>query len=266
MTPGRVTSAGRFFAQEYLRLMRGRLAIIIWAMIAYALLAIPFIMAKPHAELVAIFGGWLGAEGVHGKLILFIWVDASMNKLAIVIGPALSGGIIADEKAHGSFDLLLAKPIAPGDYFLIKLAAAAGALATFYLGAVLAALATFTWRVPGFPAGDFLALSAVHLFAALFSVSFAGLAAVVFGDRFRSMLASIVVLSLLVGAAFLGFYDPRLRTLSYANPFFNGVVLIGDLAHYGPLDILRPIAILIGFNAAVAALGRWRAIQILTRT
>jgi ABC-2 type transport system permease protein len=245
--------------------MHGRLATLIWAMIAYAVIAIPFLMARPHPELVSIFGHWLGAEGVHGKLILFIWVDASMNKIAIVLGPALAGGIIADEKARGSFDLLLAKPIAPGDYYLVKLTAAAVAAASSYLGGVMAALATFTWRVPSFSAGNFLALSVVHLFAVLFSVSFAGLAAVVFGDAFKSRLASIVVLSLLVGAAFLGFYNPALRLLSYANPFFNGVVLIGSLSHYGLPDLLRPIAVLVGFNVTVAVFGRWRAVQILTR-
>ena len=102
---------------------------------------------------------------------------------------------------EGSYGLRMGKPLAhlreyvtilrallwegavdfSGDYFTVKLAAASAALATFYLGAVAGALVIFPWLVTGFDAGDFLALSAVHLFAALFSATFAGLMAVIAG-------------------------------------------------------------------------------------
>ena len=36
-----------FFVQEYLRIMRSRLAMLIWAMLLYALAALPFLIAKP---------------------------------------------------------------------------------------------------------------------------------------------------------------------------------------------------------------------------
>jgi hypothetical protein len=117
--------------------------------------------------------------------------------------------------------------------------------------------------VAGFDAGDFMALSAVHLFAALFSATFAGTVAVISGNRLAGTLVSIVVLGLLVGFAFLGFYYPEFRAWSYLNPFFNGVILIGSLEHYSWFDIARPILVLIGFNVVVAVIGRWQAIRLV---
>jgi ABC-type transport system involved in multi-copper enzyme maturation permease subunit len=254
-----------FFVQDYLRIMRGRVAALVWAMIVYAVLAVPFILNGPQEEIVRALATWLGGEGIGSKLVLFIWVDATMNKLAIILGPVLAGGIIVEERARGSYDLLLSKPIAAGDYFTGRLAAASAALATFYLGAVVGALATFPWRVGGFDPGDFLALSVVHLFAALFSVTFAAMAAVLFGNRFTATLVSIIVIGVLVRLAFLGFYYPALRGPSYLNPFFNGVVLIGSLDHYGPIDVLRPILVLVGFNLLAAAIGRRRAVAMVAR-
>ena len=76
-----------FFAQEYLRIMRSRLAMLIWAMLLYTLVALPFLMAKPPPELLQPLRSWLGSEAVQAKLILFMWVDAAMNKFAVILGP-----------------------------------------------------------------------------------------------------------------------------------------------------------------------------------
>jgi len=262
---GRHRQLRLFFVQDYLRLMRGRVALLLWAIIIYALLFVPLIMNGPQEELVRALASWLGGADIGRKTILFVWVDATMNKLAVILGPVLAGGIIVDEKARGSYDLFLSKAVGAGDYFTVKLAAASAALATFYLGAAAGALIIFPWAVTAFDAGDFLALSAVHLFAALFSATFAGLMAVVFASRLTGMLVSIVVLATLVGFAFLGFYYPAYRAWSYLNPFFNGVVLIGSLDHYGFVDVARPILVLIGFNLAAAAIGRQRAITLIER-
>jgi ABC-type transport system involved in multi-copper enzyme maturation permease subunit len=262
LSPSR-NQLGLFFVQDYVRIMRGRVALLLWALIFYTLVLVPFIMSGPQQEFVRSLASWLGGEEIGRKLILFVWVDATMNKLAIIVGPVLAGGIIVDEKARGTYDLFLSKPIGAGDYFIVKLAASCAALVTFYLGAVAGALLTFPWRVAGFDAGDFLALSAVHLFAALFSATFAGLVAVISGNRLAGTLVSIVILGLLVGFAFLGFYYPEFRTWSYLNPFFNGIVLIGSLDHYGWIDIVRPILVLVGFNVIVTVIGRWQAIKLV---
>jgi hypothetical protein len=40
-----------FFVQEYLRIMRSSVALLIWAVLLYTLAALPFLMAKPSPEL-----------------------------------------------------------------------------------------------------------------------------------------------------------------------------------------------------------------------
>ena len=137
------------------------------------------------------------------------------------------------------------------------------AFATFYLAGALGALATFPWRVAGFDPGAFVALSTVHLFAAVFAVTFSAAVATVFQHKLVGMLVSISILGTLVGIAFLGFYYPALRTVSHLNPFFDGIVLIGRVENYGAWDILFPILVLIAFNLAVAAFGRRRAAALI---
>ena len=223
MRADRRPSIWPLLAQEYLRIMRGRLAILIWALLTYSLVAVPFIMAKPAPEVLNAIATWLGPENVEEKLILFTWVDAAMNKFAVILGPVLAGGIIAEERARGTLDLLAAKPIAASEYFSVKLVAATAAFATFYLVTTIGALVTFPWRVAGFDAGDFIALSAVHLFAGLFAVSFSATMALSFERKLTGMLVSVAVLGTLVGLAFLGFIYPAYWILSNFNPFFHGI-------------------------------------------
>jgi hypothetical protein len=220
-------------------------------------------MQKPQPDLVQAVETWLGAEAIPSKLVLLIWVDGAMNKLAFILGPVLAGGIIVEERARGLLDLLASKPIRAADYFTVKLAAAGAAFATFYAAGVLGAVPIFTWCVPGFDAGDFLALSAVHLFAGLFAVAFSGTMAVVIGRKLPGMLVSMMVLGTLVGFAFLGFIYPAYRGVSYLNPFFHGIVLIGSIDDYGAWDVLQPIGVLILFILAVAWVGRRRAAALL---
>jgi ABC-2 type transport system permease protein len=257
------SSALPFFVQEYLRVMRSRLAVLIWAVLVYTVIALPFLMAKPPSELIAFIEDWLGAESAHAKLLLFMWVDAAMNKLAVILGPALAGGIIVEERARGTLDLLAAKPIAAGDYYTVKLAAALAALATFYGAACLGAALTFPWRIDGFAVFDFAVLSVVHLFAALFAATFAGAMATFFSRRLTGMLVSVAVLGTLAGSAFLGFYYPAYRTISYFNPFFDGIVPIGRIGHLGLRDVIAPVVLLISFNLAFWLIGRHRAARLL---
>jgi ABC-2 type transport system permease protein len=108
----------------------------------------------------------------------------------------LAGGIIVDERARGSLDIVVSKPLRAADYFTVKLTASAGAFTTFYVAGVIGAAITFPWRVPGFDVGDLLALSATHLFAALFGVIFSATMAVVFERKLIGMLVSFTVLEL----------------------------------------------------------------------
>src|SRR3954453_21673989 len=105
-----------FFVQEYLRIISIRLAVLIWVVLVYALVMLPFLMAKPPPELRGFIAAWLGPDAAEAKLLLFMWVDAAMNKFAIVLGPVLAGGIIVAERSRGMLDLFAAKPMRAGEY------------------------------------------------------------------------------------------------------------------------------------------------------
>ena len=257
------TTLWPFFVQEFLRIMRGRLARLILALMIYSLVMVPFIMEKPPTELLHALATWLGPGEIQTKLILFVWIDASMNKFAVILGPVLAGGIIVDERARGLLDVLIAKPIRAVDYFTVKLAASSAAFASFYLFGVVGALCTFPWRLKGFVVSDFLALSAVHFFAAIFAATFAGTIALFFKRKLTGLLVSIVILGTLVGFSWLGFINPAYLTISYFNPFFQGISVIAKIQNYGAWDLIQPIIVLIMFNLFMLAIGRHRAPVVL---
>jgi ABC-type transport system involved in multi-copper enzyme maturation permease subunit len=257
------TTLWPFFVQEFLRIMRGRLARLILALMIYSLIMVPFIMEKPPAELLHALASWLGPSEIQTKLILFAWIDASMNKFAVILGPVLAGGIIVDERSRGMLDVLMAKPIRAADYFTVKLAASSAAFAAFYLFGVVGALCTFPWRLKGFVVSDFLALSAVHFFAAIFAATFAGTITLFFKRKLTGLLVSIIILGTLVGFSWLGFINPAYLTISYFNPFFQGISVIAKIQNYGAWDIIQPIIVLIVFNLLVLAIGRHRAPVVL---
>jgi ABC-type transport system involved in multi-copper enzyme maturation permease subunit len=257
------TTLWPFFVQEFLRIMRGRLARLILALMIYSLIMVPFIMEKPPAELLLALASWLGPGEIQTKLILFVWIDASMNKFAVILGPVLAGGIIVDERSRGMLDVLMAKPVHAVDYFTVKLAASSAAFASFYLFGVVGALCTFPWRLKGFAVSDFLALSGVHFFAAIFAATFAGTIALFFKRKLTGLLLSIIVLGTLVGCSWLGFINPAYLTISYFNPFFQGISVIAKIQNYGAWDIMQPIIVLILFNLLMLAIGRHRAAIVL---
>ena len=99
----------------------------------------------------------------------------------------------------------------------------------------------------------------MHFFAAIFAATFAGTIALFFKRKLTGLLVSIIVLGTLVGCSWLGFINPAYLTLSYCNPFFQGVSIIAKIPNYGAWDIIRPILILIIFNLVLLAIGRQRA-------
>ena len=154
-------------------------------------------------------------------------------------------------------------PIRAVDYFTVKLAASSAAFASFYLFGVVGALCTFPWRLKGFVVSDFLALSAVHFFAAIFAATFAGTIALFFKRKLTGLLVSIIVLGTLVGSSWLGFINPAYLTISYFNPFFQGISVIAKIQNYDAWDISHPIIVLVMFNLLMLAIGRHRAPVVL---
>lgn len=246
------------FRVELSRALRGRTMKLLAPLLLYSVVATTFLMQRPPAEMVASVAGWFGGEQVESKLLLFIWTDGAMNKLAVVFGTVLAGGIISDERRRGSWDVIASKPITAAHYFTVRVAAAAAAYGIVYLVATGLGALLFPFTLPTLDVGAFLAVSGVHFFAATFAVCFAGLMAVTFSRKLTAMLTSVGVLFTLVGFAFVGFYWPALTPVTYLNPFSHGVALLARIDALEASDVALRVAMLAAFNLGVIALGRRR--------
>lgn len=251
-----------FFREEFFRVLKSRQALLVILSVVYAMVALPFLLAKPHEEVLVAVRNWFGESQLDLRLFLFVWFDLVMNKISVLIGAVLGAGIITDERSKGTLDIFLSKPVSPRQYFLIKLAGAAAVVIVIYLTAMLVGAIRFSYAVKGFDSGLFLLMASVHLLVAVYSAVFAAAMAVYLRNKLSAMLITVITLSILVGCAFLGFYDPRFQTLSLLNPFYHAVVLIGAIDSVAPIDVLKPLTWLIGFNVTTAWIGARRAAAI----
>lgn len=248
-----------FLRQEYLRVLRSRQAMLGMGFLLYAVVGMPVILAKPHEEVLTAVRTWFGDAHFELKLFLFAWIDLAMNKISLFLGAILASGIVADERSKGTLDLFLSKPVTLRRYWRVKLLAAVAAFATMYAAAAAIGAVYFSLNVRGFAVGPFALMSLVHVFAACFAVVFAGTMAIVLRHKLTAMITSITALSLLVGFAFMGFYDPSLRGVAVLNPYYHGAALIDDIGDVRALDVLSAIAWLLAFNGLVFFIGSRRA-------
>ncbi len=235
-----------------LRARRTRLAI---GIVLYAVVGAPFLLAKPPPHVAAAATEWFHASDPAFALFLFIWTDLALNKLAAVLGVVLAGGIVREEQSRGLLPLLWAKPITRARYFLVKLAAAAIVFSMLLGGAALIGLVLFPWQIAGFRPVPFLIVSGVHLFGALFAVVLSATVAILVPRRLTAMLISLMLLMLLVGSAFIGFYNPAWADYAAINPFYHAVWLLGHIDGLTVAHVLRPIAILLGVHTVFIAIG-----------
>ncbi|MFL5353170.1 ABC transporter permease subunit [Archangium sp.] len=226
-------------------------------MVAYGVIAMPFIAAKPPAHVVSALQGWFSTSD-PSILFLFIWTDLVMNKLINILGVVLAGSLLIRERETGQLSVLLSKPVSPAAYYLVRTLSACAVMAMLYIGAHLVAAPLLLRSLPGFRPGLFFASMSVHLFAAFFAVCFSALVAVLVQRRSLAALVSLLVLSLFVGMAFIGFYNPAWSGLSLLNPITQGISVLGHVEDLRPGHVLTPIAILLGMNVAVLALGALR--------
>lgn len=240
--------------REVRALLRARRTRLAAGIVLYAVIGAPFLLARPPAHVAEAAATWFSGDPAFA-LFLFVWTDLALNKMAAILGVVLAGGIVREDQARGLLPLLWAKPISRAQYYLVKLAAAAIVFALLLGGAGLLGLLLFPLRVEGFRAGPFVIVSAIHLIGALFAVTLSGAIATVIPRRLTAMLTSLVVLMLLVGTAFLGFYNPAWADYVALNPFYQAVWLLGQLDDLTVATALRPLAVLLPLHAAVVAFG-----------
>ena len=244
-----------FFYRELRRVLTTRAAYLVMFAMLYALLSFPVIVKKPPPEIRAALEAWFGAADLGLRLILFAWFDLVMNKLAIFAAAIIAAGIVTDERSKQTLDIFLSKPVTLRRYFVVKALAAAAAIAIFYVAVTVLASIYFSLMLSDFSVAAFLRMSAVHVFCAMFAAFFAALMAVSFRHKLSAMLATISVLSLGVGLAFAGFYQPAWADLFALNPISQGVSLIATAERATLLMMMKPIAALVSMCAAVLGLG-----------
>ena len=230
-------------------------------MMIYAAISMPFVAAKPPEHVLSALKGWFSTSDPF-ILFLFIWTDLAMNKCILILGVVLAGSLLIRERETGQLAVLLSKPISPAAYFLARTLSACAVMGVLYLGTHLAAWPIIARSLPGFRPGLFFASMTVHLFAAFFTVCFSALMAVLIQKRAMAGLVSLLALSLLVSMAFIGFYNPAWSGISVFNPISHGISVLGHMDDLRPGHVLTPIAILVGMNAAVLALGALRVRQM----
>lgn len=226
-------------------------------MMAYGVIAMPVLAAKPPEHVLSALKGWFSTSEPF-ILFLFIWTDLVMNKIITILGVVLAGSLLIRERETGQLAVLLSKPVSPASYFLARTLSACAVMAMLYIGAHLIAALLASRSLPGFRAGLFFASMAVHLFAAFFAICFSALMSVLIQKRTLAGLVSLLVLSMLVGLAFMGFYNPAWSGLSFFNPITQGISVLGHVDDLRPAHLLAPIAVLLGINVAVLALGALR--------
>jgi ABC-2 type transport system permease protein len=244
----------RLLYLDYRASLRERKVLVAVGLYLYAVTAMPVLLSKPPAHLLAAIESWFGTRD-RFALFLYLWTDLAMNKLAAVAAVVVAGGLVARERDTRVLPLLLSKPITAARYFLVRLASAWAVLTTLYVGAHLVGAVYFARAVPGFRPGFFFASMSLHLFTLLFAAALAAAFAVWIEKRAVAMLVSLLLLLSLVGSSFVGFYQPAWRTASLVNPFTLGVQALGHLGGLTPADIAAPMAALVAMTLAVAAAG-----------
>ncbi len=224
------------------------------AMYAYALLGMPALLSRPPEHVAAAVAGWFGTADPNA-IFLYLWTDVAMNKLLAILGVVLAGGVVVRERELRELPLYWSKPLSKERYFLVRAGSALGVTAILYLGAHAVGLVWFSAMVPGFRATPFLVSMSLHLWAALFATGLAATMGVLIGRRGPAMLASVLCLLVLVGAAFAGIYNPEWNSFARWNPMALGVQALVHLDDLRPAYILPPMAALIAMVAATLGVG-----------
>jgi ABC-2 type transport system permease protein len=244
----------RLFYLDYRALLRERKVLVAAGLFVYAIVAVPALFSRPPAHVASAIERWFGTSD-RFAMFLYMWTDLAMNKLAAIVSVVVAGGLVARERDTGVLPLYLSKPVRPGHYFLVRLASAWAVLATLYVGAHVAGAALFSRTIPGFSTGVFFASMSLHLFTVLFSAALAATIGVAVKRRALAMIVSLLTLMSLMGASFVGFYQPAWRTASLVNPYSLGVEV---LAHMGSLafhHVAAPMAALALLTLATAGIG-----------
>ncbi|WAS96352.1 hypothetical protein [Nannocystis punicea] len=241
---------------DYLASLRERKTYVAAAMLAYAVLAIPLLLADPPPHVREAIAAWFD-DGDPFAVFMFVWIDLVMNKVVAFIPVILASGVVLRERDTGVLALLAAKPLTLPRYFVVRTISACAVMLTLYAATQLLAAAWYPGRVAGFRPGAFLAAMSLHAFAAVFATAFAATVIVAVGRRGAGTLVALMLLGVMVGLALVGFYQPEWYARTLANPLTLGALAMRDLEHVRASLLLPPMLALTGLTAVTIAVGAW---------
>ncbi|PCC73416.1 ABC-2 type transport system permease protein [Nannocystis exedens] len=241
---------------DYLAALRERKTWIAAAMLVYAVLAIPLLLADPPPHVREAIAAWFH-DADPFAVFMFVWIDLVMNKVVAFVPVILASGVVLRERDTGVLGLLAAKPLTLSRYFVVRTASTCAVMLTLYAATQLLGAAWFPGRVAGFRPGTFLAAMSLHAFAAVFATALAATVTVAVGRRGAGALVALMLLGLLVGLALVGFYQPDWYAMTLANPLTLGALAMRDLEHLSPSLLLPPMLALAGLTAVTIAIGAW---------
>lgn len=243
-----------FFRREFSALLKSRKSQTMGLILLYTLAAVPFLLQHPPPEVVEAVESWFN-NGSTFVVFVFVWIDLALNKTIVLLGALLSAGIVVDERARNILTLYLSKPIRPESYYASKTAAAVVVFAWWYGVTAIAGTLTLPYRIEGFQPVTFLAISSIHLFAGTFAVCLSSALSQSFERRRSAFLASMLAIMLLVGLAFVPFYDHDLWVIGALNPFFHAISIFSELDHLTYGHVISRILLLLGWNVAAIGFG-----------
>ncbi|MES2641979.1 MAG: hypothetical protein V4850_20990 [Myxococcota bacterium] len=244
----------RFAWLDFRAALRERKVLVAAGLFVYAVLMVPALLSKPPAHVVAAVTSWFGT-GDPFALFLYLWTDLALNKLLAVVAVVLAGGLVTRERDLHLLPVLWAKPITPARYFLVRACSALGVMTTLYVGAHVLGAPWFAYTVDGFRLGAYLVSMALHLWAALFATALAATVSVVVRRRGLAALVTLLTVFSLIGASFIGFYNPAWATYALVNPFSLGVQALAHVDDLALVHILPPLLALVGLVGVTLGIG-----------
>lgn len=239
---------------DYCAALRERKTWIAGAMLIYAVLSIPVVLAQPPPHVREAIAAWFDSSDAF-VVFMFVWIDLAMNKSIAFLPVVLASTVLLRERDTGVLAILAAKPISLGRYFVVRTLSVCAVMATLHVGSQGLGALWFPGQVAGFRPGVFLAAMSLHLFAAVFATALAATLAVATGRRGASALLSLVLFGLLVGLALVGFYQPAWQTATLLNPFTLGALSLAHLDALGPGVLLPPMLALAALTVVTIAAG-----------
>jgi ABC-2 type transport system permease protein len=188
-------------------------------------------------------------------VFMFVWIDLAMNKAIAFLPVIFAGSVLLRERDTGVLALFAAKPMSMSRYFVIRTLSACAVMLTVFLTTQLFGVFWFSGRISGFRPGTFLAAMSLHSFAAVFATASSATLIVAIGRRGAGAMVSFVVLSLLVGFALVGFYQPAWYAFTLANPMTLGALSLSRLGNLTPRVLLPPMITLSMLTIAMIAVG-----------